>query len=72
MSEQTEIKALLKKGGLIIRDFVLGIDTIRVIDGLRVKQFSLEAFEEMKIKKQIVTKEIIGVCSVYKLTEKKR
>ncbi len=72
MINKSEAVSILKEGGIIIRDCVLGIDTVRVVCGTYVRKLSLDIFKKMKLKEQIVMKEIIGLCSVYKLAEKKK
>lgn len=66
MQGQTEVISLLSKGGVIIRDFLNGCTTFRVINGLKVNSFPLELLEYLKDKDLIELKSVESMHSVYK------
>lgn len=70
--EQDEIIALLKEGGELIRDFIQGTTTFRVISGTKVKTFPLDVFHKMKKHGIVELKKVEAMHSVYKLVPKKK
>jgi len=71
MKGQKEVVDLLKKGGELVRDFLKGVTTFRVISGLSVKIFPLELLEKMVAERIVEIKDVLSFHSTYRLVKKK-
>ncbi len=73
MGTRKEILNLMDNGAVIYVDFIKGLETFKVVNGMRVKQFSLEILGHLKREGIIFLKSVQSFHSVYYiLPESKR
>ena len=72
MNDKNQVIKLLKNKAVLVRDFLIGATTFRVIDGLSVKRFPLSLLREMKREGIVETTGGIFMYSTYKLVPKKK
>ena len=72
MNEQEKkVISAIKKGGVVIYEFIKGVTEFKIINGSAILRFPLSLLKSMEEKGILELKSIKSFHSIYKLTKKK-